>query len=239
MNLAQPHISDETCQAAVEIAVNGTRVVCDFRGVAYLPDADVLIVSDLHLEKGAAFARRGQLHPPYDTTKTLKLLTDCVSHYQPKTVISLGDSFHDRLGEQHLSPIFRSIISELQINREWIWILGNHDPEPFKEIDGLCVDEFYIENLIFRHEPDLNSEPGEVAGHLHPAARIRRRGKSVKRTCFATDGTRLIMPAFGATTGGLSLSHKAFSGLFDQSQLYAHVMGKDRIYPIAASRMIG
>lgn len=220
-----------------EASVNGTTVLYDYRGVVFLPDSKVLIVSDLHLEKGAAFARRGLMHPPYDTEMTLTRLGNCITFYRPETIISLGDSFHDRSGAAQLPKTYRQKLLTLQKNSNWIWISGNHDPEPPEDLGGIFIEEAIVENLTFRHEPAQIAKEGEVAGHLHPAAKITRRGKSVRKPCFASDGKRLILPAFGTTTGCLSLEHKAFKGLFNRSDLNAYVLGKDQLYPVSFFRL--
>lgn len=231
------HIQLLNTYQSIEIELNGTHLLCDYRGVLYVPAQETLIVSDLHLEKGAAFARQGQLHPPYDTEQTLARLALCLKDYQPKRVISLGDSFHDKKGAALLPQIYREQLRTLQNQCDWIWICGNHDPEPPEGVQGLSIDQFALDGLVLRHEPRLNAEVGEISGHLHPAARIVHRGKSVKRACFASDGKRLIMPAFGTTTGSLSLKHKAFEGLFDRAALVAHMMGQDRLYSIPFHKM--
>ncbi|MBW3097456.1 ligase-associated DNA damage response endonuclease PdeM [Pseudohoeflea coraliihabitans] len=237
-----------------EIELNGTAAVCACEGVLYLPGSQLLAVSDLHLEKGAAFARRGLLLPPYDTAATLSRLNAAITRFQPKVVLSLGDSFHDRTGSAHLPDLYRTALQALQRGRDWIWIEGNHDPDPPVGLDGECCREFNVETLVFRHEPlprATTSEAtmaagtagagtaGEVAGHLHPVARVVRRGKGVRRACFATDGKRMLMPAFGATTGGLLLEHPAIRPLFDPARLVAHLIGGQRIYSIPARRLAG
>lgn len=220
-----------------EATVNGTAVLYDYRGVVFLPDSKALIVSDLHLEKGAAFARRGLMHPPYDTQMTLARLGDCISSYRPETIISLGDSFHDRHGASQLPEDYKQQLLKLQKNSDWVWISGNHDPDKPLGLGGVFIENVTIDNLTFRHEPLLDGEDGEVAGHLHPAAKITRRGKSVRKPCFASDGKRLIMPAFGTTTGCLSLQHKAFKGLFNRSNLDVYVLGKEQLYPVSFTRL--
>jgi DNA ligase-associated metallophosphoesterase len=223
----------------VETAVHGVAAVCDPLGALYLPDAGILVVSDLHLEKGAAFARRGMMLPPYDTLATLTVLTAVISRYDPKLVISLGDNFHDRVGSEHLPDAFRTLIVEMARGREWIWINGNHDPDGTINLPGTCSDELYYAGLTFRHEPRDGLQQGEIAGHLHPAATVRRREKSVRRPCFATDGARLLMPAFGVMSGGLDLGHKAMTGLFDKASLIAHLLGRDRIYSVRYGNLRG
>ncbi|MEL6750756.1 MAG: hypothetical protein AAFO70_01600, partial [Pseudomonadota bacterium] len=76
-------------------AVNGVELVADAHGVAYWPATETLLVADLHFEKGSSFARRGQLLPPYDTGITLRRLAACLTRWQPRRVVALGDSFHD------------------------------------------------------------------------------------------------------------------------------------------------
>ncbi|MFB2549741.1 ligase-associated DNA damage response endonuclease PdeM [Ensifer soli] len=224
----------------VETAVNGVHALLDPLGGLVLPDDGILVVSDLHLEKGAAFARRGMMLPPYDTLATLKLLARLVDRHDPKVVVSLGDTFHDRVGAAMMPQPFREMIAAMARGREWIWIAGNHDPDGVADLPGVFLDTFRHGALTFRHEPSLGpSTRGEIAGHLHPAAVVTRREKSVRRACFATDGARLIMPAFGVTTGGLDLRHKAMTGLFDRAALIAHLLGRDRIYSVRFSNLAG
>lgn len=219
--------------------IAGIEAVCDLSGALYLPSLSLLIVSDLHLEKGAAFARRGQLLPPYDTLSTLKKLGAVLGRYNPAIVISLGDNFHDRAGSALMPEAFRQTLTGLAKGREWIWINGNHDPDGVTGLPGIEADILSYGGLTFRHEPQAGSAPGEIAGHLHPAATVRRQEKSVRRACFASDGERLIMPAFGVTTGGLDLRHKAFTGLFSKPGLVAHLLGRDRVYAVRYSNLMG
>jgi DNA ligase-associated metallophosphoesterase len=201
-------------------------------GAEDLPETGTLVVSDLHLEKGAAFARRGMMLPPYDTVATLNILSAVITRYDPKLVISLGDNFHDRKGSEYLVPELRALIAGMARGRDWIWINGNHDPDGTVDLPGSCADELIYGGLVFRHEPSLISGKGEIAGHLHPSATVRRREKSVRRPCFASDGSRLLMPAFGVLAGGLDLRHQAMHGLFDREKLVAHLLGRDRIYSV-------
>ena len=114
--------SEASGPSTADLAVNGTAVTCDRAGVLWLPDSGVLVVSDLHLEKGAAFARRGMMLPPYDTAATLVRLGLAITRYNPRLVISLGDSFHDRSGSAHLPDCYREQLQGLQQGRDWTWI---------------------------------------------------------------------------------------------------------------------
>ncbi|HXZ67064.1 MAG TPA: ligase-associated DNA damage response endonuclease PdeM, partial [Alphaproteobacteria bacterium] len=156
-------------------AFAGTELVADPSGALYWPDEETLIVSDLHFEKGSAYARRGIFLPPYDTRATLKSLASATERYKPKQMIALGDSFHDAWGSERIAPRDKAMLGELMMGREWIWVLGNHDPAPPKELGGDSCDEFRLGQLTFRHEPQPGAAIGEVAGHLHPCATVGTR----------------------------------------------------------------
>lgn len=219
------------------IAIAGEVALCDPRGALFFPDMRLLVVSDLHLEKGSAFARRGRLLPPYDTGATLDLLDTVIADHRPATVISLGDSFHDGFGAERMPSIYRDRLLSLMAGREWIWVAGNHDPDAPADLPGVVAGELALGDLRFRHEPLAGAEPGEIAGHLHPGAVVVQRGRAVRRRCFATDGERLVMPAFGAYTGSLNVLDKAYRGLFRWERFFAHMLGTSRVYTVAHHRL--
>jgi uncharacterized protein len=218
--------------SAVHIA--GVTLTADLCGALYWEEQRLLVVSDLHLEKGSSFATRGVLLPPYDTIATLGRLGAVIARHDPRTVIALGDSFHDREAHERLSPANREVLGALQMRRDWIWISGNHDPALPDDLGGTVANEVAIGPITFRHEP--TGAEGEIAGHLHPKARISGRGRSVERRCFASDGARAVMPAFGAYTGGLSIRDAAFAKIFQTLGFVAHVLGDRRMHTIAAAR---
>jgi DNA ligase-associated metallophosphoesterase len=214
--------------------VVGVSFIADLSGALCWQDESLLVVSDLHLEKGSSFARRGVLLPPYDSAATLALLALVIARRKPRMVIALGDSFHDGDAHNRLSTADREAIVLMQARRDWIWISGNHDPALPSDLGGVVAEEVAIGPIAFRHEPTGAS--GEIAGHLHPKARVSTRGRSMERRCFACDGERAVMPAFGAYTGGLSIRDAAFAKIFQTSGFMAHVLGDNRLHSIAASR---
>jgi len=218
------------------ISISGTSLLCDPCGALYWPEHGLLAVSDLHLEKGSSFARRGMLLPPYDTAATLARLAKLIAHYAPRVVVALGDSFHDGGGPSRLSVEDRDSIAALQRGRDWIWITGNHDPEPADGIGGVFTHTLTVDALTFRHLP--SGAQSEIAGHLHPVAKISHRGRAVRRRCFAADETRLVMPAFGEFTGGLNIRDAAFADLFGTLAFTAHMLGEDRLYAFTAKRCL-
>jgi DNA ligase-associated metallophosphoesterase len=224
---------------ATLVGVCGVVMEAFPEGALWWADTRVLVVADLHLEKGSSFARRGQLVPPYDTGETLARLARLITRLEPQAVVALGDSFHDNDGAARLSVSHRVMLKGMQIGREWIWIAGNHDPERPVDVGGDAMDEFGIGRLVFRHEPRAGAAPGEVAGHLHPCARVRGGGKSVRRRCFAGDGERLVLPAFGAYAGGLDVLDPALIDLFSPETFRAFVLGDDRVYPVGMRALTG
>jgi DNA ligase-associated metallophosphoesterase len=229
------------------VTVMGMGLVADHAGALFWPDEGLLVVSDLHFEKGSSFARRGILLPPYDTAATLAKLALLIARYAPRTVISLGDNFHDGDGANRLADTDRAALRGLQRGRDWLWITGNHDPEPAEGIGGRFAATVVIGPLVFRHEPSpvvsYEASPGhadgEISGHLHPMAWVSRRGRAVSRRCFVCDGRRAVMPAFGAYTGGLNIRHPAFAPLFAPGIFTAHLLGHERLYAIAAKHCLG
>jgi DNA ligase-associated metallophosphoesterase len=219
------------------LALAGVELHADVAGALFWPEHGVLAVADLHLEKGSSFAARGVLLPPYDTAATLVRLGALIAHYAPRLVIALGDSFHDGRGPARLADTDRATLKAMQRGRDWVWIAGNHDPDPADNIGGRFTPEIKLGGLTFRHEPG-GEETGVIAGHLHPVARVARRGRAVSRRCFATDGVRLVMPAFGAYTGGLNVRHRAFANVFETLSFTAHMLGLERVYAVAAKHCL-
>ena len=220
------------------VIVAGVTLVADPAGAIYWPDAKLLIVADLHLEKGSAFAAHGVLLPPYDTAATLARLARLVQHYAPSLVVALGDSFHDDGGSVRMADTSRVALKALQRGRDWLWIAGNHDPDPAENIGGRFAEALALGALTFRHEPSLPGSEGEIAGHLHPLARVARRGRAVSRRCFAGDRRRLLMPAFGAYAGGLNVRDRAIVSVFGTLSFTAHMLGAGRLYAVPATRCL-
>jgi DNA ligase-associated metallophosphoesterase len=221
-----------------EIAVAGIGLVADIAGALYWPEERLLVVSDLHLEKGSAFAARGVLLPPYDTASTLERLAALLARHWARIVVALGDNFHDNEGPARLAASDRASLLDMQQGRDWIWIAGNHDPDPRDGIGGVFARSLALGPLVFRHQPLPQPSEGEIAGHLHPSARVRQRGRVLSRRCFASDGRRLVMPAFGAYAGGLNIRDLAFVRVFGALAFTAHLIGQKRLYAFNAARCL-
>jgi len=219
---------------AFELA--GAEALLRPSGALWLAAERVLIVADLHLEKGSAYAARGQLLPPYDTRETLARLAAEVGRLQPRAIVLLGDTLHDRDAEARLDAEDARALGALAAVAELIWIVGNHDADGPKRLPGRRAAAWSIAGLTLVHEPAPAPRYGEVAGHLHPCARVKSRSGAVRRRCFVSDGERLVMPAFGAFAGGLNVRDAAFAGLFRRPPL-AIALGARRAHAVGWTQL--
>ena len=223
--------------------LGGQPIVLDHSGAAWLPDGGDLLVADLHFEKGSAFAARGQgLLPPYDTVETLRRLERVCARVKPKRVICLGDTLHDVAGEARMAEGDRQRLSRLVAAHDWVWIAGNHDPEPPAAMGGEVMHELKIGDLVLRHdvaEADAAAAipVGEICGHYHPKAAVRVRGRRISGRCFATDGRRLIMPAFGAYTGGLNAREPAIDDLLSP-RFHVYMIGRAGLFAFRRDQLL-
>lgn len=223
--------------ATMEAKVCGVTVTALPEGALWIAEAKALIVSDLHLEKGSSFALRGQMLPPYDTHAALLRLTDLMLRLSPDIIVSLGDSFHDGGGPARMDARDRKLLGVLMARCDWVWVEGNHDGKAPETLGGAVRDVLHLGPIVLRHEPTHGAAPGEVSGHLHPCAKVAGRGASVRKRCFALGHDRLVMPAFGAFTGGLNICDEAFAPIFPDGAT-ALVLGRDKVLPAPMQRLL-
>lgn len=220
-----------TC-GGLRIGLSNVEVMLRWSGALWLEREGALVVADLHFEKGSSYAARfGQMLPPYDTRETLDRLDREIALLSPARLIFLGDSFHDGDGEARLAMDDYRRLEGLALGRELVWAVGNHDADGPKVLPGEIIDEAELAGLTLRHEPLPGVQLGEVAGHLHPAAKVSSGRATTRRRCFVTDGQRLVLPAFGAFTGGLNILDEAFSNLFAGPML-AGALGPKRVHAV-------
>ncbi len=223
--------------ATVEAKLGGVTVTALPEGALWIAEAKALVVSDLHLEKGSSFALRGQMLPPYDTHAVLMRLTDLMLRLSPEIIVSLGDSFHDGGGPARMDARDRQLLGVLMSRCDWVWVEGNHDGKAPETMGGAVRDVLHLGALVLRHHPTGGAAPGEIAGHLHPCAKVAGRGGSVRKRCFALGHDRLVMPAFGAFTGGLNVCDDTFAPIFPDGAT-ALVLGRDKVLPAPMQRLL-
>jgi DNA ligase-associated metallophosphoesterase len=229
-----PH--GDRLMAAAPLHIAGERLMLDPAGVLHWPARRLMCVADLHLEKGSAFAARGRLLPPWDTRETLARLVPLLRLYRPRRVVFLGDSFHDDDGPSRLMASDRAAVLHALAGIEAVWVAGNHDPSPPAGLPGVAAPEHAEGPFVFRHVPAARAK-GEIAGHLHPKAAAPTRAGGIVRPCFVSDGARVLMPAFGAFTGGLDVADPAIASLFPRGGR-AFLLGPRRLhaFPLAPGR---
>ena len=218
--------------------VAGAEVSMRASGALWLEQDGALVLADVHFEKGSSYAARGQLLPPYDTREALRRIALEVAALQPRAVVMLGDAFHDCEASDRICREDAEALTAIVAGRALVWVVGNHDPLPPRALPGEPAEEVAVGGLVLRHEPTFGPAMGEAAGHLHPCARISAGGRSVRRRCFVTDGDRLVLPAFGAYAGGLSITDRAFASLFHRPPLVV-ALGERRAHAVGFGSVVG
>ena len=208
-------------------------------GALHWPARRALLVADLHLEKASFFAAGGQMLPPYDSDATVRELATLVATTGAEEVWCLGDSFHDAEGCERLAGETLATLRGLTAATRWTWIVGNHDTGAAGLADrcgGRVLDEIMVDGLLLRHEAKPAEPRPELSGHFHPKLRLTLRGRHVARRCFVASATKLILPAFGALTGGLDASDPAIRAALGHRPAQALVPLADRLlrFPLAA-----
>jgi uncharacterized protein len=225
------HLLQDT--VAQRLAICGKPLLADSSGALFWPAEKALLVADLHLEKASSFAARGPMLPPNDTRQTLVRLAEVIDRYDPDRIIALGDSVHDSGAAARMDQGDLEILRMMQEDRDWVWITGNHDRELPVALGGRVCDDFICAGLTLRHHPAPGYATHEIAGHMHPAARLMMYGYSIRRPCFVGNGRRVIMPAFGAFAGGLNVLDDAIHPLFGNGGMAVWMLGQEGLYPVA------
>jgi DNA ligase-associated metallophosphoesterase len=206
----------------------GEQMLLDPGGVLVWPRLSLMAVADLHLEKGSACARGGQLVPPFDSRITLHRLAALVARHAPQTLVAVGDSFHDGEASRRLSAPDLALLAGIARLTRLVWVQGNHDPLPPPGIPGSCLDRFAVSGIVFRHQA-LPGAAGEISGHFHPKARVETRAGGIVRPCFLCGADKIMLPSFGAYTGGLDILSPAIAAHFPAGA-QAFLLGRDRLF---------
>ena len=225
----------ERIKSRLEVLTQAGPIVFDYRKAAFLPECETLLVADLHFEKGSYLQAKGNNPvPTYDTAETLDRLFDLISLYRPKRVAALGDSFHDTAAKERLSKTNYEKINQLAESvSEFVWILGNHDPDIPDGLTGKQEDHLQAGKFLLTHLPTPPEEGGvNICGHLHPKVRLQTRRRGRRYPCFACSDQRLILPSFGTFTGGLDVEHPAISQELGGDTCYFAIY-QDGLIPLA------
>nr|WP_281358630.1 ligase-associated DNA damage response endonuclease PdeM [Alteromonas ponticola] len=202
------------------------------QGVAFCPVHDTLLVSDLHFEKGSYLVQSGNPLLPLDTFATLQRLLKLIKLFKPARVVCLGDSFHDKGAFTRLSADDRTALSHLiDMVAEWVWILGNHDPDLPAEIPGNKRKQLSIGNIRIVHEPEADASY-QMVGHYHPKGKVSVNRHAMRGKCFVLTETLLIMPSFGQYTGGLDVNDTAITEHAPKAARQCFLMYEGALYQL-------
>ena len=219
----------------VPLSFSGRNFCVTRTGGLFWPDKQALLVADLHLEKASWFARFGQMLPPYDSHATLELLEGDIAETGAKAVYCLGDSFHDSFGCDRLPQAARDLLTQLTQSVDWVWITGNHDAGMIDHCGGRIEIEMVVEGLVLRHEAEPEEMRPELSGHFHPKLRVKAKGRRVSRRCFVANRNKMILPAYGALTGGLDAQHpEIMKALGGHGEALVPITGRLLKFPVAA-----
>lgn len=219
--------------APLELA--GEELVLLKSHALYWPREQALLVADLHLEKGSWYAQHGQMLPPYDSRETLERIADAVKQTGARRVITLGDNFHDDDGTHRLDPYAAGMLESLTRALDWIWITGNHDEQMHRSFGAALFEELELNGIVLRHEAKPGETRPELSGHYHPKMRVKVRNRHIARPCGVVSrsrehGDRMILPAFGAYTGGMDAgAPEILQALQPASQIDAVLPAKGKL----------
>ncbi|MFT3976726.1 MAG: ligase-associated DNA damage response endonuclease PdeM [Sphingomonas bacterium] len=219
----------------VRFSFAGQELAALPEGALFWPARGALLIADLHLEKASFFASAGQMLPPYDSLATLANLSALADRVAAREIWCLGDSFHDVDGGERLTSPALEMLRALMAKARWTWITGNHDPAVAAYCGGEVAEEALVDGIVLRHEAEPGDPRPELSGHFHPRLRIRVRGRLVSRRCFVASGRKIVLPAFGALTGGLDAAHPEIARAMGE-EAEALVPVEDRLlrFPLAA-----
>ena len=182
----------------------------------YWPREQALLVADLHLEKASFFAKHGQFLPPYDSRETLERLAAAIRDTGARRVLCLGDNFHDAAGVDRLEPHAAGMLDALTRATDWVWLTGNHDEKggEARPQGGTVLPELEVAGMILRHQAMPGETRPELSGHYHPRLQLRIQRRNIRRACVVLAESpgasgRMILPAFGALTGGMDAADPA------------------------------
>jgi DNA ligase-associated metallophosphoesterase len=217
----------------VIVTLAGHKVELSPLGIAWIPDLKLLCAADLHFEKASFFSRFSTFLPPYDGIENLRRLQHAIDAYCPEVFIAIGDSFHDRAAGSRMTTEHITALNTLIASvGQWHWLVGNHDPDITETVKGLRGVELNIAGITFRHQTQGISSTVEISGHFHPKTHLSIKGHSVGGPCFALQRQRLILPAFGAYTGGLDVNSAAFQSVMPLEQRNIYLLHADRVFAV-------
>lgn len=186
------------------ILCKGEELILSKNRAIYWTSKKMLIISDLHIGKGAHFRKAG-IPVPADLNQTdLDKLDGLIAEFSPEILLVTGDMFHHKMN------------SEVENFRRWragypalrmILVKGNHDLLKPSDYAGLSL-EVEPEELLCKPFRFVHDQPGQedeyynITGHIHPGVTIYGRARQrLRLPCFYFGKTCAVLPAFSLFTG--------------------------------------
>jgi DNA ligase-associated metallophosphoesterase len=217
-----------TTVGALEVVVAGETVLLLAQKALYWPRQKMLVVADIHFGKAASFRALGVPVPRGTTTQNLGALDALMAMLEVEHLMFLGDFLHARAA--HASATQAAMLAWRLRHPDLALTLvrGNHDRhagDPARALRIDMVDEPYsLAPFSFCHHPDLATERYALAGHIHPTYLLATRFDALRLPCFVVGADRMILPSFGAFTGGFSVTPGVGDAVFVSSGEQVHLV---------------
>lgn len=182
----------------------------------YLPEEELLVLSDLHLGKSGHFQQQGAPVPANHHVDDLRQLNEAIAHFKPNQVLINGDLFH--AGITRDVPLLSKQLGLMQeAGIKSILVRGNHDAHSDAWYRQLGFDEVKVCLMAgrygFVHRPEdealleaYDQADTYIFGHVHTGVKLNGKGRQrLRMPAFALDEghsiRRVYLPAFGRLTG--------------------------------------
>lgn len=186
------------------IICKGEKLLLTNHRALFWEAQNMLILSDLHIGKTAHFRKSGIPISSEVMHKDLALLEALIYHFNPKTLMVVGDLFHAEANEDVF--VFKALIQKHRALK-LILVKGNHDKNTFELYENLNIEivnfSTYIKPFIFTHHTKtLKENEFYISGHTHPGVSIKGKGRQrIKLPCYQVTDQQIILPAFSLFTG--------------------------------------
>ena len=211
---------------AREVELAGEQVLLLPEKALYWPARKMLVIADIHFGKAASFRAQGVPVPRGTTTQNLDGLDALMAQHQTLEILFLGDFLHARAA--HATATLAAMLAWRQRNGKLRLTLvrGNHDlhaGDPAAALGIEMADEPHtVGAFSFCHHPDIVAPGYVLAGHVHPVYVLSSRLDSLRLPCFLAGPTRMILPSFGAFTGGHPVNPSAGEHVYVSSGEAVH-----------------
>jgi DNA ligase-associated metallophosphoesterase len=212
--------------SSVAIRVAGETMLLLPEKALYWPPEKMLVIADIHFGKAAAFRALGVPVPRGTTTENLQGLDALVEAHGARHIVFLGDFLHARAA--HASATQQAMLAWRERRRDLALTLvrGNHDRhagDPAAALGIDLVDEPHaLGPFAFCHHPDLATPGYALAGHIHPVYVLATRFDALRLPCFVVGPDRMILPSFGAFTGGHAIRPEPGDSIYVSSGEAVH-----------------